>query len=110
MTSMKIVKFSRPLTPSVYLRPKFFHPLDLGRPILKNLWLPTFSNKLWNNNRTVHVNERNQNKNKIWSRYIQIDHVFYCSIQPTNNVMVSLKDGFIVWHQSQWEDFLLIKY
>ena len=30
--------------------------------------------------RTVHVNERNQNKNKTKSRYIQIDHAFYCSI------------------------------
>ena len=33
MTSMKIVQFSRPPTPLVHLRPKFFHPLDLGRPI-----------------------------------------------------------------------------
>ena len=37
-------------------------------------------NKLWNNNRTVPVNERNQNKNKTKSRHIQIDHAFYCSI------------------------------
>ena len=33
MTSMKIVQFSRPSTPIVHLRPKFFHHLDLGRPI-----------------------------------------------------------------------------
>ena len=33
MTSMKIVHFSRPPTPLVHQRPKFFHPLDLGRPI-----------------------------------------------------------------------------
>ena len=33
MTSMKVVQFSRPPTPLVLLRPKFFHPLDLGRPI-----------------------------------------------------------------------------
>ena len=31
-------------------------------------------NKLWNNKRTVHANERNQNKNKTKSRHIQIDH------------------------------------
>ena len=37
-------------------------------------------NKLWNNSRTVHVNEQNQNKNKTKSRHIQIDHAFYCSI------------------------------
>ena len=35
MTSMKIVQFSRRLTPLVRLRPKFFHPHDLGRPISK---------------------------------------------------------------------------
>ena len=34
MTFMKIVKFSRPLTPSVNICPKFFHSLDLGRPVL----------------------------------------------------------------------------
>ena len=53
-------------------------------------------NKLWNNNRTVYVNERYQNKSKTKSRHIKIDHPFYCSIRPTNNVMVSLKDGFTV--------------
>ena len=33
MTSMKIVQFSRSPTPLVHLCPKFFHPLDFGRPI-----------------------------------------------------------------------------
>ena len=33
MTSMKAVQFSRLPTPLVCLSPKFFHPLDLGRPI-----------------------------------------------------------------------------
>ena len=33
MTSMKIVQFSKSPTLLVHLRPKFFHPLDLGRPI-----------------------------------------------------------------------------
>ena len=32
LTSMKILQFSIP-PPPVYLRPKFFHPLDLERPI-----------------------------------------------------------------------------
>ena len=40
----------------------------------------------------------------------QIDHALYCLIQPTNNVMVSLKDGFTVWRQSQKENFLSIIY
>ena len=35
MTSIKIVQFSRPPPPAplIQLRPKFFHLLDLGRPI-----------------------------------------------------------------------------
>ena len=37
-------------------------------------------NKLWNNNRTVHVNKQNKNKIKTNSRHIQVDHAFYCSI------------------------------
>ena len=36
MTSTKIVQFSRPPSPFVQLRPKFFHPLELGRPISKD--------------------------------------------------------------------------
>ena len=56
-------------------------------------------------NRTVHVNERNQNKK---SCLIQIEHLFHCLIYPRNNAMVSLKDGFTVWRQSQKEDFLSI--
>ena len=68
------------LYPLVHLLPKLFHPLDLGRPVLKETQPPTLSNKLWNSNRTVHVNKRIQNKNKTKSRHIQIDHAFYCSI------------------------------
>ena len=44
------------------------------------------------------------------SRHIQIDHEFYCSIYPTSNATVSLKDGFAVWRQSQKKDFLPIIY
>ena len=39
-----------------------------------------FSNKLWNNNRTAHVNEQNQIKNITKSRHIQPDHVLFSSI------------------------------
>ena len=35
MAAMKISQFLRPLTPLVQLCPKFFHPLDLGRPIVQ---------------------------------------------------------------------------
>ena len=45
-------------------------------------------NKLWNNNRTVQLNKRNQNKIKTKLRHIQIDDAFYCSIKPAKNVMV----------------------
>ena len=40
--------------------------------------------------------ERNQNKNKIKSCHIRIDHAFSCSIWPTNNAKVSLMDDFPV--------------
>ena len=46
--------------------------------------------KLWNNNRTVHVNERNQNKTKTKPCHIQIDQAFYCSISP----QIMQKDEF----------------
>ena len=72
MTSIKIVYFSRLPTPlSIYIQ-SFSTPLNLGRPTV-NETLPTLSGKLWNNNRTVYVNDRNQNKNKTKSRHIQID-------------------------------------
>ena len=53
--SMKIVQFLRPSTLSAHLRPKSFHPLDLGRPI---------SNETQSPNDTVLINKRNQNKKK----------------------------------------------
>ena len=70
-------------------------------------------NKLQNNNRTVHVKERNQNKNKTKSCHIQVDHTFYCSIQPTNNAIVLLggftgKDGWS-WHKSNFLSYKKIK-
>ena len=55
---------------------------------------PTFSNKLWNINRTMHVNERNQNKNKTRSSHIQIDHAFCCS-----SAMVSFKGTLMQIYQ-----------
>ena len=64
-----------------------------------NLPHPTLCNKVQNNNCTMHVNERNQNKNETKSRrHIQIDNAFYCYIYFTNNAIVSLNVGFTVWH------------
>ena len=54
----------------------------------------------------MHLNKRNQNKNKTKSHHTQINHAFYYSIYPTNSVMVSLKDGFTSWLKSEKEDFL----
>ena len=48
----KLFNFQDP-HPPVHLRPKYFHHLDLGRLILNEP--PTLPNKLWKNNRTVHV-------------------------------------------------------
>ena len=50
---------------------------------------------------THEIKTKTKNKNnKIKSRHIQVDHSLYCSIYPTNNVMVSLEDDFIVLNQS----------
>ena len=49
MTSMKIVQFSRPSTPLVHLRPKFFLPLDLRRPISNKPPLQILTNQLIEN-------------------------------------------------------------
>ena len=76
MTSMKIAQFSRPPTHFVHLYPKFFHPLDLGRPISNEPPPPPTPND------SVHVNERNQNNCKTKSRHIEIDRAFYSSIWP----------------------------
>ena len=60
---------------------------------------PTFSKKEQQPHRACE--QTNSNKNKTKLRHIRIDHTFYCWIQPTNNAVVSLKDGFTVWHHSQ---------
>ena len=61
MTSIKIVQFLRPFTPlSIYVQ-NSSTPLILERT-------------------NLHVNERNQNKNKTKSPHIQIDYAFYCSM------------------------------
>ena len=42
-------------------------------------------------------------QNKKVKPHIQIDHAFCCLIQPTNNTIKSLKDGFMIWRQTQKE-------
>ena len=57
----------------------------------------------WKRKQTMEEQPRRayeQNKNKTKLRHIQINHAFYFSIYPTNNVMVSLRDGFTAWSQS----------
>ena len=49
MMSMKIVEFSKPPTPFVHLRPKFFHPLELGRSISNEPPLQIIINQLKEN-------------------------------------------------------------
>ena len=76
MTSMIIVNFHDSLN---------FHDVHgqgscpFTSPILPTPWPWTSNYKRVSLNDTVHVNERNHNENKIKSRHIQIDHVFYCS-------------------------------
>ena len=91
--------FKTPQPLPIYVQ-NFPTPDDLGRLILNKPPPPhpnlSSCNKLQSNNSTMYVNERNQNKSKTKSRHIQIDHTFYFSILPTNNAMVSLKNGFTV--------------
>ena len=56
MTSMKIVQFSRSPTPLVHLLPKFFHSVDLGRPISKKT--PPSSLQMVTNQLKENVNPR----------------------------------------------------
>ena len=68
MTSMKIAQFSDPIASC----PSMSKIFPLPWPWTSNFkWTPTppttLSHKLWNNNCTVHVNKRNQNKNKTKS-------------------------------------------
>ena len=49
MSSMKIVQSSRPSIPLVHPRPKFFHHLDLGRPMSNDPPLQMITNQLKEN-------------------------------------------------------------
>ena len=44
-------------------------------------------NKQWNNNYTVHVNKRSQNKNKTKSCHIEIDNAFYLAHKQCNGII-----------------------
>ena len=82
----------------IHLHPKFFHPLDLGRPILNEHPLPPAHlphplQQTMDNNQTVNVNEPIQNKTKP-------SHVAFKLItRPIiwfSPQTMQLKDGFTV--------------
>ena len=87
MTSMNIVHFSRPLTPLVHVRPKFFHPLDHGRPISTEL--PPLQ---------MITNQLKENMIQWW---------LLCVI---NKVHYHQRKASLIWSKSQKEDFLSIIY
>ena len=71
-----------------------------------------FTFTIWKRKQTMEqqlhrVCERTKLKQK---ENIKNDHPFYGSINPTNSAMVSIKDGFTVWHQSKSKNFLSIIY
>ena len=78
----------------------WLHPLELRRPIFKAPPSPPSPTNYGTTTATYMWTNKIKTK-KSKSRHIQIDHRFYCSIYPTNNTMVSIKDGFTVWHQTQ---------
>ena len=72
MTSIKFVKLSRP-PPHCPSTSKHFPPPWPWTSNFKQTHLTlALPNKLWNNSRIVHVEKRNQNKNKTKSHHIQI--------------------------------------
>ena len=75
MTSQKVSNFQDPFPLSIYIK-RFSTPL----------------NKLWNDNRIVHMSKR---KNKAKSHPIQINHKFDCLIYSTNKAKVSLNNGLL---------------
>ena len=56
------------------------------------------NNKLWNNNRTVHLNERNQNKNK--TKHVTFKLITRSVARFCSQTMVSLK-GWLHWLTSE---------
>ena len=80
---------------------------------INSLILPCFLSFVWLSFWvlfTVYVNEKKSKQKQTKLRHIEVDHVMYCSLYPTNNVMIPLNDGFIVWLQSDMEDFLSVIY
>ena len=79
------------LHPPLHIRPKFFHPVDLGRLISNKLRTspPPPSQPL-----LQQTMEQKQNKTKTKAKRSHITS--HCLIQPTNNAIVSLKDGFTI--------------
>ena len=98
MTSMKNVQFSRPLTPLVNLRPKFFHPLELGRLVSNDppplqIILCMWTNEIKTNTKSSHAT-------------FKLTMLSILRFSPTNNAMVSLINDFTVWRQKK--DFLSV--
>ena len=112
MTSMKIVQFSRPPTPLVQLRPKFVHPLDLGRPISNKPSPPAplqmittqlkgiiiLGSLLYVIRSFVQVGFRFQYEliNLVWLSIDLLIFLIFKLTTRTDNAMVSLKNGFTV--------------
>ena len=87
MAFVRIVQFQDPSPPPVHLRPKFFHPHVLGRPI---------------SNETLFYASDNQSFKRIHDPRMAL----ICYQQSS----LSLKDRFTVSRQCQKEDFLSIIY
>ena len=77
MTSLKTVQFSRPPTPLVQLRPKFFHPLDLGPHISNEPPYPP-------------TPPLQMITNQLKENIIQVLYVIRCQVFPSGRLLFSV--------------------
>ena len=99
MKSMKILRFSRHPTPLVYLRPKFFHPLDFGRLISDNELLPPPTSLFLspNDNQSISVKRKHNPRMTIiyYQAFLQVGFRFH--YQPINLVWLSFDFFSFSW-------------
>ena len=74
---LKLSNFQDPPPSPVHLRPKWLHPLELGRPILDES-LPPYPPQQTMEQQLHRASEQTKSKQKV--RHIQIDDAFYCLI------------------------------
>ena len=100
LTSMKIIQFSRPLTPIVRLRPKFFHALDLGRPVSNEPASP-------NDNQSIKRKPNPKMTIYVIKSFLKVNFRFQC--QLINFVWLSFVFFSFSWSLTVSRSFILLR-